>query len=211
MALFYLVRHGETDWNRELVFRGRLDVALNEHGRQQAQAAADKLAEVELAALYTSPLARARETADIIAQGCSLQCVIDQAFIDMDFGQWQGLALREVETRFPDAYRIWLQSPEQAHIPAAESLAAVKGRAVAGLTKLAQRHEDAAVGIVSHRVACKLVMAWALGLDESAFWRIRQDTGCVNVLRYDGHTVVQTLNDTCHLRTLTQPEKEPDF
>lgn len=212
MSLFYLVRHGETDWNREQVFRGRIDVALNRHGRRQAQAAAERLAEVAVAALYTSPLARARETADTIARGCALQCVTDEAFIDMNFGQWQGLALLEVKARFPEAYRIWQQSPEQAHIPAAESLAAVKERAVAGLTKLAQRHQDAAVGIVSHRVVCKLVMAWALGLDESAFWRIRQDTGCINTFEYAGQSpVVHTLNDTCHLTHLSEQRREADF
>ncbi len=212
MSLFYVVRHGETDWNREQVFRGRVDVPLNDLGRQQAQAVAKKLSEADLTAVYTSPLKRAGETADIVARLCGLQAVVENSFIDMNFGEWQGLTHGDVQSQFPEAYRRWQRSPESASIPGAESLHAVQERVVSALDKLAKRFPDAAVCVVSHRVVCKLLMAWALGLDESSFWRIRQDTACINVIEYAGQSpVVHTLNDTCHLTHLSQQRRDFDF
>jgi len=212
MSLFYLVRHGETDWNREQVFRGRLDIPLNDFGRQQAQAIGEKLADAKLTAVYTSPLKRARETADIVARACGLEALVQEGFIDLDFGEWQGLTQGQVRAQFPEVYRTWQGTPEAAAIPGAEPLTVVKERAVSAIMKLAERLPDARVCIVSHRVVCKLVMAWALGLDEGAFWRIRQDTGCINTFEYaDGLPVVHTLNDACHLEGLSQRREEADF
>ena len=212
MTLFYLVRHGETDWNREQVFRGRLDVALNDRGRRQAQAAAERLAEVGPAGLYSSPLARARETAEAIAQRCSVECRVEEAFIDIDFGRWQGLTLREVQARFPEDYRTYREAPGRLQVPGGEPLGAVRERAVEAVRRLAEEFPDAAVCVVSHRVVCKLVMAWALGLEEGAFWRLRQDTACINLFAYDGRQpVVHSLNDTCHLRGLADGESRADF
>jgi broad specificity phosphatase PhoE len=219
MSFFYLVRHGETEWNREEVFRGRMDVPLNDRGCQQAEAAGRRLAGTRLAAVCTSPLSRARETAEVIARACGLEVCVDEAFVDMDFGDWQGLRLTEVEKRFPELYQTWRIAPAEARIPGAESLVEVKKRAVAAITALACRFGKDTLCVVSHRVVSKLVMAWALGLDEAAFWRIRQDTACLNVLEYDGRApasptrepVVHLLNDTCHLSALAEGRKQPDF
>lgn len=199
MTLFYLVRHGETDWNREEVFRGRFDVPLNDRGRQEAQAAAQRLAAAGLAAVYTSPLARARETAEIVARAASVEAYVEEAFVDMDFGDWQGLPLTEVEKRYPELYETWRATPAEARIPGAESLTAVGKRAVAAVTVLAGRFPEEVLCIVTHRVVSKLVMAWALGLDEGAFWRIRQDTACVNAFAYDGREGAQPLTACCRL------------
>jgi len=211
MGLVYLIRHGETRLNREQTFRGRLDVPLNERGLAQAQAAGRRLAHAGLSAIYTSPLARARETADAIARSVDLQAVADDAFIDMDFGEWEGLTLEAVAGRYPEHYRTWATSPEAARVPGGETLADVLERASAGLVALAERHRDEAVAVVSHRVVLKLLMAWALGLDERAFWRVRQDTACINHIELaGGRTTVCTLNDTCHLQGVGGGEL-PDF
>jgi broad specificity phosphatase PhoE len=175
-----------------------------------------------LAAVYTSPLVRARETAEVIARTCGLEVCVNEAFVDMDFGDWQGLPLTEVEKRFPELYQTWRTTPAEARIPGAESLVEVKKRAVAAITALAgapryhgsaragrpadaergpwsqapagqekRSLPEAALCVVTHRVVSKLVMAWALGLDEAAFWRIRQDTACLNAFEYDGREEAQ--------------------
>jgi len=212
MTVFHVVRHGETDWNRQQVFRGRLDVPLNDLGRRQAEAVAGRLAEAGLVAVFTSPLARARETADIIARACGLKPIVRDTFTDMDFGRWQGLTHEQVRARFPDLYRMWRETPESAAIPGAEPLGAVQERVAAAAAALAERFAEAGLCIVSHRVVSKLLMAWALGLGPGAFWCIRQDTACLNVFGYDGReSVVQTLNDTCHLRALPAQGGQADF
>ena len=245
MTLFYLVRHGETDWNREEVFRGRLDVPLNDRGRLEAGAAGQRLVHAGLAAVTSSPLVRARETAEIVARACGVEASVDEAFVDMDFGDWQGLRLTEVEKRYPELYQAWRATPAGARIPGAESLTAVRKRAVAAVTALAGRFPEDVLCVVTHRVVSKLVMAWALGLDEGAFWRIRQDTACVNAFEYEGREgaqpplaccrlvpgptkrrrapvregpgprgagpVVHLLNDTCHLRAVSERGAQRDF
>jgi broad specificity phosphatase PhoE len=172
-----------------------------------------------LAGVCTSPLGRARETAEAIARACRLEVWVEEAFVDMDFGGWQGLRLTEVEKRFPELYRTWSKTPAEARIPGAESLVEVKQRAVGAIAALAGRFPEDALCVVTHRVVSKLVMAWALGLDEAAFWRIRQDTACLNAFEYDGRApasptrapVVHLLNDTCHLSAVAEGGKQADF
>jgi alpha-ribazole phosphatase len=211
MCRVYLIRHGETQLNREQTFRGRLDVPLNDRGRAQARAVGERLAAENLSAVYCSPLARARETAEAVADSSGLTALPDDTLMDMDFGEWQGLTLASVEEQYPEIYRTWATAPEAARVPGGETLADVLRRAGDGLRILAERYHDETVAVVTHRVVLKLLLARALGLDERAFWRIRQDTACINLIEVTGdRTVVCMLNDTCHLRNVGG-EALPDF
>ena len=100
-----LVRHAETDWNRERRFQGGRDVPLSATGREQAESAARLLAATPLAAVWSSPLARARDTAAIIAAPHGLEVQETAAFREMGFGEWEGLTHDEVRERFADAHR----------------------------------------------------------------------------------------------------------
>ncbi len=101
MTRIFLVRHGTTEWNREEVFRGRADCGLNDTGRAEAQAVAVYLQGVEIEKIYSSPLSRAAETAMAIAAERGLRVIPDPAFIDLDFGDWQGSPLKEVGRSIP--------------------------------------------------------------------------------------------------------------
>jgi len=103
-----LVRHGETDWNRERRFQGHADTPLNDAGREGARALADQLATEPVLALYSSPLERALETARIIGKSLGVEVAVEERLREIDVGSWQGLTRDEVEERFPDAYRRWL-------------------------------------------------------------------------------------------------------
>src|SRR5918999_3118854 len=107
-----LARHGETDWNRESRFQGHADPPLNELGRQQARELAGSLTDSGVAAVYASPLARARETAEIVAEVLGLPVETRMALREVDVGSWQGLTREEVETRYPDDFRRWLDAGE---------------------------------------------------------------------------------------------------
>jgi broad specificity phosphatase PhoE len=194
----YLIRHGETEWNREEVFRGRKDIPLSDRGREQARLLASRLRDTLLAAVYSSPLQRASETARIVA-ACQ---AVDPAdgLTDMSFGEWEGLPLSEVEARWPDLHALWQTRPESFTAPGGENLEAVRSRALPALETIAQTHPDAAVAVVSHRVVNKVLLCAALGLDQSQFWRIRQDTCCLNIIERAPHGwILRLLNDTCHL------------
>jgi len=212
MTRIYLVRHGTTEWNREEIFRGQADCALNETGRAEARAVAAYFEGVNLDGIYTSPLARAAETAAAIAAGRGIEVGSDPAFIDLDFGEWQGRPLKEVREKYPELYRAWRERPQEVTIPGGENLDSVRARAWEGLLRVARENPDRTVVIVSHRVITKILICAALGLDNSHFWQIKQDTTAINCLEYArGYFIVSLLNDTCHLKSIHRGGGKKDF
>jgi broad specificity phosphatase PhoE len=152
LGQIYLVRHGETAWNKAKIFRGRRDIPLDEQGRLEAACAARALREVPLAAIYSSPLSRARETAETIAAGRGLTVAVDDSFIDIDYGEWTEYRDTEARRKFADQYRQWKESPHLVKFPGGESLDDVRRRAAPRLMELARQHADATITLVSHRV-----------------------------------------------------------
>src|SRR6266545_3572824 len=137
----FLLRHAETDWNRERRYQGWQDIPLCEAGRIQAEAAARRLSGSRLAAVWSSPQQRARDTAAAIASPHGLEVHTHEAFKEMGFGPWEGLTVDEARARFPDSYQAWTEAPHVATWPGAESLAQVRGRV---LDHRAQGSADAA-------------------------------------------------------------------
>jgi broad specificity phosphatase PhoE len=200
-ARIFLIRHGETEWNREEVFRGRKDIPLGERGLGQARLLAERLRGTRLEAVYSSPLQRALQTARAIAAGAEVRAV--DGLVDMSYGEWEGLPLTEVQARWADLYALWQERPESFEAPSGETLEAVRARALPALEAIAQAHGAGSVAVVSHRVVNKVLLCAVLGLDDSHFWQIRQDTACLNVIERDEAIwIVRLLNDTCHLREL---------
>jgi len=201
MGEVLVIRHGETEWNRAEVFRGRSDVPLSEGGREQARLVAEVLKERPIEAVYSSPLSRARDTAQPLAEALGLDVVVDERLVDMSFGQWEGWERTRVEREQPERYELWLKEPERFRAPGGESLAEVRARAWPAVQELAERHGVCA--IVSHRVVCKVVLCEALGSGAAGFWRVRVDTGSVSVVRREGGGwLVTAVNDTHHLKAM---------
>ena len=212
MPRIYLVRHGTTEWNREEIFRGRVECPLNDTGRAEARAVAAYFQDVRMDGIYSSPLARAAETAAAIAAAQRVEVILDPAFTDLDFGEWQGHPLKEVREKYPDLYRAWRERPQDVTFPEGENLDQVRARAWAGLLRVVQGNPDRTLVIVSHRVITKVLLCAVLGLDNSLFWRIQQDTTAINGLEYSrGVFTVSLLNDTCHLKSLHPPGERKDF
>jgi len=205
-----LIRHGETEWNRESIFRGRADIPLSARGREQARLLAAALSSRCVGAVYASPLSRARETAAPLAQARGVEVVPDPRLMDMSFGEWEGKAVDEVRRRWPSLYRAWLAEPQAFRPPGGESLEEVLGRALPAMAEMAERHEGAAA-LVSHRVVCKVLLCAALGAGAAGFWRVQVDTASLSLLRHtrDGWVVLRA-NDTHHLDALAAPP-EADF
>jgi uncharacterized phosphatase len=143
-----LVRHGETDWNRDNRFQGHADPPLNETGRAQARALAAELSTDTFAAAYTSPLRRARETADVLGATLGLTPVDDSSLMEIDVGSWSGLTRTEIEARFPAGFARWLEGRHG--WDDGETNDDLGARVVAGLLKIGAKHPDAAVLAVTH-------------------------------------------------------------
>lgn len=203
MTRFVLVRHGQTEWNRVERFRGRADLALDDTGMRQAEAAAGRLSRWQIAALYSSPLRRALMTAQILASQLRLAVQPLEGLIDIDFGHWQGLSPQEAAAQDSDLYKKWLQRPQEVRFPYGESLEDVQHRITAAIESLVQNHSEQTVVLVAHNVVCRVLLCVVLGLDNSHFWQLGQDVSAINVFELsDDKPVLSLLNDTCHLKSL---------
>ena len=212
MTRVYLVRHGTTEWNKEEIFRGRVDCKLNDTGREEARVLEEYFRDVTIDSIYTSPFIRAVETAQAVALSKGLTVKPDPAFIDMDYGEWQGLPLEEVKIKYPDLYRLWQERPQEVTFPGGENLARVRARAWEGFERVAQGNPGRIVLVVSHRVVTKVLICAALGLDDSHFWQIKQDTTAVNCFEYTGKNFITSLiNDTCHMKAIHFNISRKDF
>jgi broad specificity phosphatase PhoE len=202
MTRIILIRHGQTEWNRQDLIRGQVDVPLDDTGLAQAAATAARIAaEWKPAALYSSPLRRAVQTAELIADRLGLEVRTVSGFNDMNFGQWQGLSYSEVRQRWPEVSQAWLTAPQTVTFPNGESLARVRQRGVSALQQVIEQHPNQDAVIVGHTVLNRVLLCAVLGLDDSHHWRIGQDTCAVNTIEWrEGVFFVGSINDTCHLR-----------
>jgi broad specificity phosphatase PhoE len=202
MTEIILARHGETQWNVEEIFRGRIDVELNENGVKQAELLARYLSNLKIDGIYSSPLKRALNTAGAIAGHHGLEVKIAPGLIDFDYGNWQGLPNREVQDKYKELYIEWISQPDKVRIPGGESLNDVRERALSVVDDVVARHECTVV-LVSHRVVNKVLICALLGLDNSHFWNIRQDTCGITIFTHEnGRFILAEHNNISYLRTL---------
>lgn len=192
-----LVRHGETQWNKEGIFRGISDVPLNDHGIQQAQALGYRFAGVDFAAIYTSRLSRALETARAIARGNERERIIreEDGLLDIHRGQWEGLSHADAKKKFPDLYEKWFAAPESVTFPGGESLGAVGLRAMRSVDRIAREHDGKTVILVTHHIVLRVLLCGMLDIGISHFRRFEAFPGSVSeVEKQYGRWVLTTLN-----------------
>ena len=152
--------------------------------------------------IYSSPLKRALKTAKIIAGYHKLDVEIAPGLIDFDYGKWQGLPHQEVKEKCKELYAEWIDSPDKVKMPAGESLAEVRERATSVVEKIITRYERTVV-LVSHRVVNKVLICALLGLDNSHFWNISQDTCGITTFTYkNGRFILTEHNNTHYLKPL---------
>jgi broad specificity phosphatase PhoE len=163
MTTVYLARHGESDWNAERRWQGHADRPLTARGREQAAALAERLAHVELEAVYASDLRRAWETAEPVARAHGLEVVRLPELREVNVGSWSGLTREECEARFPEAFERWRSGGQGWED--GEMYDEMAERVVEALRLLAAVHPDGSVLVVSHGGPIRAVHAHALGVD----------------------------------------------
>jgi broad specificity phosphatase PhoE len=198
MKTIYLVRHGETQANREGIFRGRGEVPLSPEGLRQAGELRAFFAPLEVQRVFSSPLRRATET----AAACfpSLGVESHELVNNLDLGSWAGRRKKEIAREEPERWRRWLEEPERMSFPGGESLAAVRAR-VRRFNRLLAGLGAERVAVVSHRSVLKALLAEALGLRGRWFWKFHLDNASVSTLLHDPVRgfVLFRLNETAHL------------
>jgi probable phosphoglycerate mutase len=197
-----LLRHGETPLSAERRFAGRGDIPLTETGRRQAEAAAARLgARGGVDAIVSSPLRRARRTAEAVAEATGAALVVDDDLVEADFGEWEGLSFAEASAKSPDEVAAWLASADAAP-PGGESFAVAARRVLRALDRLLGAYPDRTLVLVSHVTPIKTLLCRALLAPPAALFRIHLDVASLSEVDWfaDGPALVRSVNDTAHLR-----------
>ena len=204
MAKLYLIRHGVTDWNRERRFQGQTDIPLAADGLAQAQKLGAHFQKVVLAAVYSSDLSRAWQTAQPIAQACACPLVAETGLRERAFGVFEGLTHDTIVSEHAQQYQRWRsREPDFAITGGGESLRALHGRVLAVMTRLAQQHQGDAIALVTHGgvLDCAYRIAGGLALADPS--RPNLLNAAINVVRYRPQTAapftIESWGDVAHL------------
>ena len=195
-----LVRHGETIWNRERRCQGSTDTELTPLGLKQAEELAQHLGQEQISALYSSPLKRARQTAQLIARPHRLPVEIRAGLREMDQGGLEGKTFAELREEYAEFMARWRENPVGLKLPNGESLDELQERAWGEIERIRQEHSDGQLVVVSHQMAIITIICRFLGLSLAYFQRLRQDLASLTILEYGerGPALVR-LNETNHL------------
>ncbi len=196
-----LIRHGETARNASGAVQGRADVPLNDLGTRQAAALAASMRADQVAAVYASPLQRARDTAAPLAAMLNLPVQIEPDLIEMDVGAMEGLTSAAMRAQYAEFLAVWASADGPAMpMPGGESLEAVQQRGWAAVQRIRERHPDETVVAVSHNFVISGIVCRATGVPLSGFRRLRHGIASRTVIDVRAErSVVIHLNDTCHL------------
>jgi probable phosphoglycerate mutase len=203
-----LVRHGETDWNRDKRFQGQIDVPLNSSGRSQSQQAADFLQPIPIHHAVTSPMLRPKETAEIILQHHpEVQLELLDGLKEINHGLWEGKLEAEIQEQYGDLLQQWQMTPERVQMPEGENLQQVWERAIATWNQIVEaainRQESETIMVVAHDAINKAILCSLVGLEPENFWNFKQGNGAVSVIDYPNPTnrrpVISAMNITTHL------------
>lgn len=201
----YLARHGATSASAEDRFAGTLDTELSELGKRQADALGRRLAQQPLAAIYTSPLRRARETAARAAGLRALDVHARDGLREIHYGHWEGLTRDEVASQHASEYRQWTTDPFTLAPAGGESGVAVMSRGLPVIRELVERHTGSVVLVVSHKATIRLILCAVLGIDPRGYRdRFEQEPGCLNAVDFADPVRARLMlyNDTSHYEGL---------
>jgi broad specificity phosphatase PhoE len=196
-----LLRHGQTELSVERRYSGRGNPPLTDLGRRQADAAARYLADRRgIAAVVSSPLQRAYDTATVAAKGLGLDVTVDDDLIETDFGAWEGLTFGEAAARDPELHTRWLHDTAQPP-PDGESFDAVAHRVRRARNRIIAEYGDATVLVVSHVTPIKTILRLALDAGEGILYRLHLDLASLSIAEFypDGASSVRLVNQTAYL------------
>lgn len=202
-----LVRHGETPWNREGRYQGRTDTSLSSDGLAQVRALGERLAHVPIVVAISSPLSRARTTAEAILAGRTTKLELDDGLLEISHGQWEGQLASDLELSHAEMFATWRSHPGR-DVPAgpdAETLGDVENRAWPVLVRTCARlGPDETALIAAHDAVNRVLLCRILGLPLSRVWMFRQAPATLNVLSGTSLAELQLvrLNDSEHVAPL---------
>jgi len=197
-----LVRHGETNWNKEGRFQGQIDIPLNQKGKEQASKASKYLEEIEFTKAFSSSMQRPYETAEIILKKNNIQIKKIDSLVEISHGLWEGKLEEEIKRTWPEMLKNWHENPESVTMPEGESIKQVSDRAISAWNLIcnSQQKNDITL-LVAHDAVNKTLICHILGLSYSDIWMIKQGNGGITVIDIfkNKNYVLSSVNITNHL------------
>jgi broad specificity phosphatase PhoE len=197
----WLIRHGETEWNREGRCQGKSDLDLNETGLAQAKAIGLRFEKVPLVAVHSSPLKRAYKTAQFLAKIAAVEIKLEPGLMELDQGDFEGCVMEEVSRTHSEIIKEWIKNPADMVLPGGESMRQLEQRALASVLKISSFYpKDAQVAAVSHNLALCTILCNVLGIGLDHFRRIRLSPAGVSAVDFTPlGPVLVSMNSTYHL------------
>ena len=213
MGRIYLIRHGQTDSNAGRSFQGRIDNPLNELGLDQARQMAEYVKTLEIDAIYSSSMLRARQTAEVLAEKCGLVNQPMDLLQEISFGQWEGRSFARLWEESPKEMGIFMTTPADYTPPEGESLAQAQARCEKALAQILEKEgHDKNIAIVSHGGIIRLQLCSLLNCPLNSLWRFSVHNVSVSTISdWDGNLIADTLNDYHFLEGAINPKSTPSI
>lgn len=208
MKILYIVRHGETDWNKMGKYQGITDVPLNENGLNQAKACGEALKDITFDRILSSDLSRALVTAETIRGDRTTPITVDKRLRELNFGDWEAMLFSDIEARWPGLIDEMYLRPHLVKVPNGESFKDLQDRAWAGLEEFLNKNdEEETLLIACHGGTIRTLLCKLLDISISHCWNFSQGNTAINRIFYNGmgeydHNILNLLNDTAHVELL---------
>jgi probable phosphoglycerate mutase len=197
-----LIRHGETEWNTLGKFQGCTDIDLSQEGIKQAELLKNRL-KGEFDYIYASPLSRALETANIIAENTDKKVVVAPEIREINFGEWEGLTVREISEKYPEIFKAWRSNKEESYICGGDSsINNAASRATKCILDIVSKHRGKKIVIVAHGGIIKAGLIGLFEWDMTMYHKIALGNTCINTITFNDDLMpaLVGLNDTNHLK-----------
>ncbi len=186
MTTLVLIRHGQTDWNVEGRWQGQADPPLNDTGRAQARRVAEYQSQFGFAALYSSDLRRAMETAQIIGAELGMEVIPEPRLREINLGKWQGMLSADIQAQYPDEFRRWHHEPWGVQPPDGETVHELAARVLEAINEIIACHPKQRVGIVAHELPIAIVLCRSAGTGLERLRDMIPPTGAWNEIVLEG-------------------------
>lgn len=196
----FFIRHGETEWNKKLIYQGQTDIDLNETGYKQARLLSERLTEREIDRFYTSDLKRASNTASIIAEPHNKKLIKEENLREISFGDWEGMNFTEIQEKEAEKYNEWRKDPISVSPPNGENFLDFQKRVISIINKIKDLHTGERIAIVAHGGTIRVYLAHILGMELKGNRKLSvHNTSISHLTIYDNRPVLKLMNSTCHL------------
>jgi len=199
MQVLYLIRHAETEYNREGRVQGFTDSPLSDLGRRQSRRLRDRIRDIRISAAACSPSARATDTAEIALDG-AVSFETFAGLREMNLGVWEGRVAADIRREYPEEIKLWFDRPSKLHLEGGETIRSFRRRVTATMNRIREKHPDKTIAVFTHGGVIRVYLTSLLGMRLDDVWRFKIENCSLTRVFFPGHKPrIDLLGDIHHL------------